>query len=293
MKVIIVGAGAAGLMAAYELSRNGVEVVLLEAENRVGGRIQTLTPPGFVHEVEAGAEFIHGDLSLTLRLMKKAGLSYTETGGTMYRAIGGNIQRRIGYGKQWDAFYERLAKSRQNLTLAAFVEKYFPGTEYALLRDEVFAMAQGLDLADPSGLGVLGIKKEWLSEAKQYRPLSGYQPLISFLYDACVRRRFQLCLNETVDKIEWSAGSVTLSTKNSSYRADCVLLTLPIPRYKDLTFLPEIPITGHFRSIGFGEVIKLVLEFDQGSGNCRFRISDFYLSMNLRFGRNSKCTSRF
>src|SRR6476660_8127272 len=164
MRVIIVGADASGLMAAYELTRKGVEVVILEAENRIGGRIQTLTPPGFMHAIEAGAEFIHGELPLTLRLLKKAGLNHVAAGGQMYRAVNGKIERRIGQGKQWHAFYDKLGEVRHDLTLAQFMTKHFSDDQNTALRDEVFAMAQGLDLANPEELSVLSIKKEWLSE---------------------------------------------------------------------------------------------------------------------------------
>jgi monoamine oxidase len=264
MKVIIVGAGASGLMAAYELTRKGIEVILLEAENRIGGRIQSLTPPGFIHQVEAGAEFIHGDLPLTLRLMKKAGLGYMKAGGKMYRSANGKIEQQFGQGKQWNEFYGKLENVRRDLTLDAFIAKHFSGDEYALLRDEVFAMAQGLDLADPTQMSVVGIKKEWLAEGAQYRTLTGYQPLMTFLYDQCALQNFSLHLNETVTKIDWKQGAATVVTENNSFIADAVLLTLPVPCYNsdNLYFVPKLPVANHFRSIGFGEVIKAAIEFE-------------------------------
>src|SRR5882724_8093583 len=61
--VLIVGAGAAGLAAAVELTRAGQRVHILEARNRIGGRIHTWHAPageGPGTPVELGAEFIHG-----------------------------------------------------------------------------------------------------------------------------------------------------------------------------------------------------------------------------------------
>jgi len=58
--VLIVGAGAAGLSAAVELSRAGMNVAIVEARARVGGRMYTVQDPATDAAVELGAEFIHG-----------------------------------------------------------------------------------------------------------------------------------------------------------------------------------------------------------------------------------------
>ena len=59
--ILIIGAGAAGLMAARKLTAAGHAVMVLEASNRLGGRIHTIQPPGFLQPIEEGAEFVHGD----------------------------------------------------------------------------------------------------------------------------------------------------------------------------------------------------------------------------------------
>ncbi len=66
-KVIIIGAGLAGLVAAYELKRAGHEVIILEARDRIGGRVLTLRSPfSDGHFAEAGAARIPADHNLTL-----------------------------------------------------------------------------------------------------------------------------------------------------------------------------------------------------------------------------------
>jgi monoamine oxidase len=67
--ILIIGAGAAGLIAARRLSAAGHAVTVLEASDRIGGRIHTIQPPGFVRPIEAGAEFMHGKLPVTMQLL--------------------------------------------------------------------------------------------------------------------------------------------------------------------------------------------------------------------------------
>src|ERR1051326_624780 len=58
--VLIIGAGASGLTAAAELKRAEVNVRIIEARDRIGGRVFTKQDPGTKAVVELGAEFIHG-----------------------------------------------------------------------------------------------------------------------------------------------------------------------------------------------------------------------------------------
>src|SRR4051812_796715 len=81
--VVIIGAGAAGLMAASSLSRHRLKVTVLEAKERIGGRIYTISEKGFPQPVELGAEFIHGNLPVTLQLLKDAGIGYEKVEGKL------------------------------------------------------------------------------------------------------------------------------------------------------------------------------------------------------------------
>src|SRR5262245_57495659 len=71
--VVVIGAGAAGLAAAWELSRAGRRVLLLEARPRVGGRCWTHRMSGLDVPVELGAEFLHGEAKATHALLRRAG----------------------------------------------------------------------------------------------------------------------------------------------------------------------------------------------------------------------------
>src|SRR5258708_36388738 len=77
-EVVIIGAGVAGLTAARELSAAGVQVLVLEARDRLGGRVLTHhTPDG---PVELGAEVVHGASVATMDVVQEAGVRLREVG---------------------------------------------------------------------------------------------------------------------------------------------------------------------------------------------------------------------
>src|SRR6478672_6165337 len=92
--VIIIGAGASGLIAAYELSLTGRKVAVIEARARLGGRIHTIANKKFSVPVESGAEFIHGNLKLTKTLLKQAGISFSEVKGELWQKKSGKLSRQ-------------------------------------------------------------------------------------------------------------------------------------------------------------------------------------------------------
>src|SRR5438552_16354172 len=90
--VLVLGAGAAGLAAARDLSHAGLRVSVIEARPRVGGRILTLHDPSSTVPLELGAEFIHGVGAETLPLAQAAGLAVMEIPGRHETATAGRLK---------------------------------------------------------------------------------------------------------------------------------------------------------------------------------------------------------
>src|SRR4051794_35902821 len=73
--VIVIGAGVAGLAAAARLVAAGKRVLVLEARDRVGGRVNTLHEPDWPIPIERGAEFIHGKPKETWEILSAGAIS--------------------------------------------------------------------------------------------------------------------------------------------------------------------------------------------------------------------------
>src|SRR5262245_26779745 len=94
--VLVIGAGAAGLAAAHSLAGAGLSLGVLEARDRVGGRVATLRPVGAELPVELGAEFVHGRPPETLAIVRAAGLALCELEGESWMSLGGRLSRADG-----------------------------------------------------------------------------------------------------------------------------------------------------------------------------------------------------
>ena len=95
--IVVIGAGAAGLMAARELAREGKRVTIVEARDRCGGRIHPLPSPDFGYPAEGGAEFVHGEAPVTNGLLREAGLSLLTIEGMQWTVEDG----RLAEGRRW------------------------------------------------------------------------------------------------------------------------------------------------------------------------------------------------
>lgn len=263
--VLIIGAGAAGLIAMKELTKAGCHVCMLEATAVAGGRISTLKEE-FSEPVEAGPEFIHGNLELSLHLIRKAGLTLIPTAGNMIPVKNGKWIKEETHDPHWEEFMNQLYQLEKDCSLADFLDQYFAAEKYAALRDSVHGYAEGFDLADISKASAIFAREEWSQHYEtQYRIKEGYGKLIDYLVEQCTQQHSVIHFNQPVYKIEHSANSVTVFTiNNKSFQAAKLIITAPlgILQNGNIEFSPAID--GHITAIqqlGFGSVIKLLFMF--------------------------------
>lgn len=290
--VIIIGAGAAGLSAAKELSKANQKITILEARNRIGGRCYTFSGDDFTLPVELGAEFVHGELPLTLKLLKEANISYEAVSGNNYQAKNGEIKQSEFFMEHWDDFEAALKEVKADQSLDDFLQQNFYQEKYKGLRKSVIQFAAGYDTADPARVSLFSLRDEWLSdheEETQYRIPGGYVQLMDYLASAVTSLEGEIVLNAAVKHINWQPGFVEVITADEAvFTGKKLVVTVPLGvlvlnanESGAITFQPDLPEQKKaVTEMGFGAIIKVLMEFSEsfweqkGLSNLQFLFSE-------------------
>src|SRR5579884_1245764 len=209
--VVVVGAGAAGLMAARELARAGRRVTVLEARERCGGRIYPLAAEEFGYPAEGGPEFVHGAAPVTRAVLREAGLALQRRSGTRWSTRSGALRPDDGAMPHAGRFYEALARVTEDLPIAEFLERHFAEPQYDALRRAITRTVEGYDAADPRRASTLALREEWLArdDGEHGRIAEGYGALIEHLARGCRERGAAFHFGAAVAAIDEAADGVT------------------------------------------------------------------------------------
>jgi len=264
---LVVGAGAAGLMAACELARAGKRVIILEARQRCGGRIWALPAEEFGYKAEGGAEFVHGAAPVTRGLLREAGLAIApRRGGTRWRAGRGALAPDEASTPDAGRFYRALMDLPADLPIAEFLERHFAGPRYEALRRAITRRVEGYDAADPYRASSFALREEWLAEEgpeEGGRIAGGYGALVDHLAAECRRYGAVLRLGAPVAAIEARRGGLAAICRDGTLsEADAAVLAVSPPLLAEMA----LPAAARERAaaaaaIGFGNVVKLLLRF--------------------------------
>ncbi len=211
--VAVVGAGVAGLAAARELRRRGLTVVVLEARDRVGGRILTHRDPRLPLPVELGAEFVHGAAPVTHRILAEAGITTCDLGGEHWRARGGKAART----EAWMPIQRILERIDPRASDRSF-DGFLAGLGNRVpARDRLAARAfvEGYHAADPAQLGVRSLapaagEPSGNVATRMARVHGGYDQLPLWLAGELPA---ELRLRSPVTAIEWRRGHVQITVQ--------------------------------------------------------------------------------
>jgi monoamine oxidase len=270
--VVIIGAGAAGLAAARDLSSAGLRVCVVEARDRIGGRILTQRITDLPLPLELGAEFIHGIAASTFSIVDAAALLTYELPDRHHWSERGeltpiddfwelidDLRARIPAGR--DRSFAEFLRARRSLDarhreLACnFVEGY-----HAAHADRISALA--LRSADS--------ETEDPNANKQYRVAAGYDTVMNWLRVGVHPDRTDLRLGTLVTAIDWRKGAVAIETNRSgTLRAAAAVITIPIGVWKApaeqpgaIRFTPELDEKrAALAKLEIGHVVKIVFRF--------------------------------
>lgn len=263
--IIIVGAGAAGLMAAWELSLTGKNVAIIEARERIGGRTHTVHDENFQLPVESGAEFVHGNLELTKLLIKKSKSNDYKVEGEIWQKEDEQLDEQSDFIEDYSALNKKFKELEHDISVADFINNYLQGEKFEETRFTLKNYVEGYYAANTNKASTFALRDELnSSEEVQYRIEGGYIKLMTFLFEQCSNKGCRFFLSNEVKEIHWQKNKVKVVTNNQTIEGKKILVTVSmgVLQQEKIHFSPALPDKiSAAKQLGFGPVIKTILQF--------------------------------
>jgi monoamine oxidase len=279
--VLIIGAGVAGLAAAMELTGNGLRVCLIEARDRIGGRIYTFREDLESLPLELGAEFVHGKAPETFSIADASGLPLVDVTGGHWSIVDGRLTRSEETWSEMDNVMKRLKEEKgPDRLFTDFLEEYVNETGRTEVKAVASSYVQGFHAARLDKVGVAGLSRtneaaESIDGDKSFRILGGYDELPAAMFASLKRELTILNLETVVEEVCWEEGKVEVVAVRRKHRsrlkAPRAILTLPLGVLKApagakgaVQFSPRIPEREiALNGVEMGNAVHIVLRFTE------------------------------
>lgn len=282
--VIVVGAGAAGLAAAADLARAGLSVSVVEARDRIGGRMFTKRDPVLQIPIEFGAEFIHGLPPEIWEPLQSRNINITEVAGDQWCFNNGRLCG-CDFFSQVDEILKAMDARSPDESFVSFLNRSFPDLPDDTARHEarkrVLSYITGFNAADLDKVGVhwlvQGMRAEEQIEGdRAFRSKNGYADMLDILLQDLATSGIAIESETIVDSVKWTPGKVEITAhranESCSFVAGRVLLTLPLGVLQAhdgqdgaVRFTPALPRTKveALEKLQMGKIIRVTLRFRQ------------------------------
>ncbi|MFN7996082.1 MAG: NAD(P)/FAD-dependent oxidoreductase [Bryobacteraceae bacterium] len=257
--VLVVGAGVAGLAAARVLSAAGRRVQVLEARDRVGGRIDTVHDPRMPVPAERGAEFIHGEAPEIWNEIRAAAMPACVMSGEEWCAENGRLSR---CGDEFEKVHEILGAlgGASEQSFARFIAAF--DTEERL-KQYAISYVEGFNAAFQERISVEALAREEraanaIHGDRTFRMIEGYDRLPLWLMSSLPPDALRL--GTVVREVRWRRGHVEIPP----FAAQCAIVTAPLGVLLSsaIRFDPEpTALADAAGALEMGPVAKIVLRF--------------------------------
>lgn len=263
-KVIIIGAGAAGLMAAKVLREHGIDFIILESTHQLGGRAKTLKGNP---SIEYGPEYLHGETPLTDQLIERYGLTTYDVKFDYHLYSQGELKPAPDF---WNKLCDVIGTIRVKEDIS--FEEYLKGYDKHSRTEQDFAriFVEGFDAADLDMISSKELQemKDQVCEPKirkLRRILNGYGELIENMAQDLLPCIF---FSHIVEEVVWEKnrvivrGAIKEEDIPFEFNAEKVINTVSVGVLKNLFISPMPDILTHFLDqIEMGQVVKMIGEF--------------------------------
>ena len=271
LDVVILGAGAAGLAATRMLVSAGASVLVLEARDRIGGRVWTIRPADPNLPLELGAEFVHGRHPAIWSKIAKARLRVKDADGPHW---GWHRGRLLRIDQTFGRAMELLTKAGEpEQSMRAFLARQAGlGTKLGRMAKsfvEGFYAAR-LSRVSARFIGIMARASTQTGGDEARRIVDGYDRLIAWLGKGPRVGAPVLRLDTRVERVRWDPHLVEVHARTAlghllpPFRARRALITLPVGVLKagSVSFTPPLRSkAAALQKLEMGPIVKVVLCF--------------------------------
>lgn len=274
-RILVIGAGMAGLAAARMLHDHGFHVQVLEARDRLGGRIWTSTKWSDI-PLDLGASWIHGidgnPLTELANIANAERLEISYDSSSTYDSDGDELSpekesRLEGLRQQFYRALRKAQDSDEDQSIRDFVKSW----SRKIAADEESKRLLNFILSSEIEQEYSGsaerLSTHWYDSSEEFDGedalfAKGFSVLVDFLAkDLTIRK------GEIVRRVDWRGDKVIVTTKEDEYIADKVIVTLPLGVLKanQVEFLPNLPkpTSDAIKKLEMGTLNKCYLRFSE------------------------------